>query len=61
MAERYKRGRVGWHCAKVKGRAELKIEEFRVKTYSYHFPKLLHSNPQSFGANVHLGQFKKNG
>ena len=25
--ERYKRGLVGWHCAKVKGRVELKIEK----------------------------------
>ena len=26
MPERYERVRVGWHCAKVKGHAELKIE-----------------------------------
>ena len=32
MAERYERVRVGWHCAKVKGHAELKIENPRVKT-----------------------------
>ena len=40
-----KRVRVGWHCAKVKGRAELKIENPRVKTFSCDFPKLHHSNP----------------
>ena len=56
MAERYERLRVGWHCAKVKGHAELKIEKHRVKTSSYHFPKLHHSNPKSVGANVHLRQ-----
>ena len=27
MAERYERVRVGWHCAKVKGHAEVKIEK----------------------------------
>ena len=27
MPERYERVRVGWHCAKVKGHAELKIEK----------------------------------
>ena len=27
MPERYKRFLVGWHCAKVKGRVELKIEQ----------------------------------
>ena len=26
MPERYERVRVGWHCAKVKGHAELKIK-----------------------------------
>ena len=59
MAERYERVRVGWHCAKVKDHAELKIEKPRVKTSSYHFPKLHHSNPNSFSGNVHLGQLKK--
>ena len=54
MAERYERVRFGWHCAK--GHAELKIEKPRVKTSSYHFPKLYHSNPNSFSANVHLRQ-----
>ena len=29
MPERYERVRVGWHCAKVKGHAELKIEKPR--------------------------------
>ena len=33
--------RVGWYCAKVKGRAELKIEKPRVKTFIYDFPKLI--------------------
>ena len=59
MPERYERVRVGWHCAKVKGHAELKIEKSRVKTFIYDFPKLSHSNPNSFGVNVHLCQFKK--
>ena len=27
MPERYERVLVGWHCAKVKGRVELKIEK----------------------------------
>ena len=26
MTDRYERVRVGWHCAKVKGHAELNIE-----------------------------------
>ena len=47
MPGRYERVRVGSHCAKVKGHAELKIEKSRVKT-----------SPNSFGANVHL--HKKN-
>ena len=57
MPERYERVRIGWHCAKVKGHAELKIEKPRVKTFIYNFPKLHHSSPNSFGANVHLRQF----
>ena len=57
MPERNERVRVGWHCAKVKDRAELKIEKPRVKTFSYDFPKLHPSNPNSFGVNVHLRQF----
>ena len=61
VAERYERVRIGWHCAKVKGHAELKIERSRVKTLSYDFPKLHHSNPNSFRANVHLDQIKKKG
>ena len=44
MPERYERVLVSWHCAKVKGRVELKIEKPRVKTFSYDFPKLHHSN-----------------
>ena len=59
MPERYERVRVGWHCAKVKGHAELKIEKPRLKTLSYDFPKLHDSKPNSFCANVHLRQFKK--
>ena len=39
---------------KVQGHAELEIEKPRVKTLSYDFPKLHHSSPNSFGANVHL-------
>ena len=54
MPGRYERVCVGWHCAKVKGHAELKIEKSRVKTVIYDFPKLHHSSPNSFGANVHL-------
>ena len=42
MAGRYERVCVGWHCAKVKGHAELKIENSRVKTFIYDFPKLHH-------------------
>ena len=57
MAGRYERVCIGWHCAKVKGHAELKIEKSRVKTFIYNFPKLHHSSPNSFGANVHLRQF----
>ena len=53
MPGRYERVCVGWHCAKVKGRAELKIEKPRAKTYIYDFPELHHSSPNSFGANVH--------
>ena len=57
MAGRYERVCIGWHCAKVKGHAELKIEKSRVKTFIYDFPKLHHSSPNSFSANVHLRQF----
>ena len=35
MPKRYERVRVDWHCAKVKGHAELKIEKPRVKTFSF--------------------------
>ena len=56
MPERYKRVLVGWHCVKVKGRVELKIEKPRVKTFSCDFPKLHNSNPKSFSANVHLSR-----
>ena len=59
MPGRYERVCVGWHCAKVKGHAELKIEKSRVKTFIYDFPKLHHSSPNSFGANVHLRKKKK--
>ena len=57
MPGRYERVCVGWHCAKVKGHAELKIEKSRVKTFIYDFPKLHHSRPNNFGGNVHLRQF----
>ena len=57
MPGRYERVCVGWHCAKVKGHTELKIEKSRVKTFIYDFPKLHHSSPKSFGGNVHLRQF----
>ena len=43
MPEWYERVHVGWHCAKVKRHAELKIEKPRVKTLSYDFPELPHS------------------
>ena len=56
MPGRYERMCVGWHCAKVKGHAELKIEKSRVKTFICDFPKLHHSSPNSFGADVHLRQ-----
>ena len=59
MAESYERVRVGWHCAKVKGHTELKIENPRVKTSSYHVPQLHHSHPKSVSADVHLHQFLK--
>ena len=59
MPGRYKRVCVGWHCVKVKGHAELKIEKSRVKTFIYDFPKLHHSSPNSFGANVHLRKKNK--
>ena len=56
MPERHERVLVRWHCAKVKGHAELKIEKPRVKTLSYDFPKLHHYKTNSFCANVHLRQ-----
>ena len=34
MPERYKNVLVGWHCVKVEGHVELKIEKNRVKTFS---------------------------
>ena len=58
MPERYERVLVGWHCVKFKGRVELKIEKPRVKTLSYDFPKLHHSNPSSFHGKVHLCQLR---
>ena len=36
------------------GHAELKMEKPIVKTFSYDLPKLHHSSPNSFGANVHV-------
>ena len=57
MPGRYERVCVGWHCAKVKGHAELNIEKSRVKTFIYDIPKLHHSSSNSFGGNVHLRQF----
>ena len=59
MPERYERVHVGWHCAKVNGHAELKMGKPRVKTLSYGFPKLHHSNTNRFRTNVHIRQFKK--
>ena len=56
MPERHERVLVCWHCPKVKGHAELKIEKPRVKTLSYDFPKLHHSKTNSFCANAHLRQ-----
>ena len=41
---------------KVQGHAELEIENPRVKTLSYDFPKLQHSKTNSFCAKVHLRQ-----
>ena len=54
MTGKYERVCVGWHCAKVKGHAEVKKEKSRVKVFIYDFPKLHHSSPNSFGANGHL-------
>ena len=48
MPERHERVLVRWHCAKVKGYAELKIEKPRVKTLSYDFPKLHILKPTVF-------------
>ena len=56
MPERHEMVHVGWRCAKVKGHSELKIEKPREKTFSYDFPRLHHSNPNSYGVNVHLRQ-----
>ena len=56
MPERHERVLVRWHCDKVKGHAELKIENPRVKSLSYDLPKLHHSKTNSFCANVHLRQ-----
>ena len=39
MPGRYERVCVGWHCAKVKGHAELKIEKSRGKAFIYDVPK----------------------
>ena len=39
---------------KVKGHVELKIDKTQSKTFSYDFSKLQHSNPNCFGANLHL-------
>ena len=56
MPERHERVLERWHCAKVKGHAELIIQKPRVKTLSYDFPKLHHPKPNSLCANVHLRQ-----
>ena len=45
MPGRYERVCVGWHCAKVKGHAELKIEKPIVKTFIYDFPHFHHASP----------------
>ena len=58
-ARKIRKGSRRLHSAKVKGHAELKIEKPRVKTLIYDFPKLHHSSPNSFDANVHLRHFKK--
>ena len=58
MPDRYERVRVGWHCAKVKGHVELKIETPRVKTFSYTI-SLNYTIPTptvSVVYNVHLRQ-----
>ena len=54
MPDRYEMVRLGWHCAKVKGHAEVNKQKPRVKTFSYDLPKLHHSSPNNFGANVHF-------
>ena len=55
MPGRYEWVHTGWHCANIKGYAELiKEKKHRVKTVSYDFPKLHHSNSNSFGVNATL-------
>ena len=44
---------VRWHCQGQRS-CRAKNRNTRVKAFSYDFPKLHHSNHNSFGANVHL-------
>ena len=54
-AKRYEGVIVGWHCTKVKGHGQLKIDTCRAKTLSYDFPKLHHSRTNNciFGVTAH--------
>ena len=60
MPERYERVRVGWHCAKVRVYAELKIKKTRVKTFivtispNYTIPSPTVSLLRSTYANIFL-------
>ena len=48
MPGRYERVCVGWHCTKVKGHAELKIDKSRVKTFIVRFAQITPFQPQKF-------------
>ena len=55
MPGRYERGCVGWHCAKVKGHAELK----NGKNLEFDFPKLHHSRTVSVLMGTYTKKFVK--
>ena len=48
MPGRYERVCVGWHCAKVKGHAELKIVKSQSEDLYLRFPQMTPFQPQQF-------------
>ena len=48
MPGRYERVCVGWHCAKVKGHAELKIVKTQSKDLYLRFPQITPFHAQQF-------------